>query len=119
MTRAIGWQRFEAAVVAIAVVVLTVQLDYAWWWLFALFLAVDLSALPYVVSPKAGAVSYNLVHAWAGPAALAVAGAIADSRPLVLGALCWTFHVAVDRTVGYGFKSTHAFHETHLSPEHR
>jgi hypothetical protein len=117
VTRAIGWQRAEAAAVAIAAVVVLLALDFAWWWLLALFLVFDLSALGYAASPRVGARTYNAGHMWIGPAALAAFGATTDARWAMLVSLCWTFHVALDRAIGYGFKSPTAFGTTHLTPE--
>ncbi|WP_084104220.1 DUF4260 domain-containing protein [Demequina sp. NBRC 110056] len=108
------WQRVENAVIAIAVIVATVTLDYAWWWLLVLFLAFDLSALGYVAGTRAGAFFYNLVHSYWGPAVLGVVALTADARWAGLVALAWAFHVAVDRALGYGLKHGDSFEHTHL-----
>lgn len=114
----VRWQRWENAAIAAAVVVTVVALEQPWWVLLVAFLAFDLSALGYLVSPRAGALCYNMVHNYTAPA-LVVAGwaalelAGADAAWLVLLACCWGFHVAVDRALGYGLKLD-AFHHTHL-----
>jgi hypothetical protein len=49
---------------------------------------------------------YNLVHRFWGPlalAALAVLGLIPNL--LLIGALTWLFHIALDRSVGYGLRT--------------
>ena len=58
--------RVESAAVAALVVVAFVQLDFASWWLLAVFLLWDLSMVGYVASPRLGAISYNLGHSYVG-----------------------------------------------------
>ncbi len=97
-----------------------VALD-AWWWPLALFLAFDLSALGYVRGTRAGALGYNAVHSYGGPALLgawAVAaaawGVAGDPRWILVVAASWLFHVGVDRALGYGLKRDDSFQHTHL-----
>jgi hypothetical protein len=93
-----------------------------WWVLFAAFLLFDLSALGYLRGPRVGAIFYNLGHSYVGPLLL---GAFAFGLSLVPGpasavafcttaSLAWAFHVAVDRTLGFGLKEPDSFHHTHL-----
>lgn len=115
-----GIQRIENAAIAAAIVLGVVVLGLPWWALLAAFLLFDLSALGYLAGPRAGAVSYNAVHNYTGPA-LAAAGYLAARLAgaelwwLGLAAACWGFHVAVDRALGYGLKLA-SFTETHLGP---
>jgi hypothetical protein len=53
---------------------------------------------------------YNVLHRLWLPAALLVAAAsgIAGPAVFVLG-LAWTFHVSLDRSVGYGLRDRHGF----------
>lgn len=111
-------QRVENGAVAAAVVVATVAADQPWWALLAAFLLFDLSALGYLRGPRAGAIGYNAVHSYTGPAvvvtvylALLLAGH--DVGWVALLAACWSFHVAVDRALGYGLKEEDFTH-THL-----
>lgn len=94
--------------------VATVHLDFAWWWLFALFLAFDLSAIGYLRGPSLGALMYNAVHSYMAPAVLFGAFVVTEVRWVGLLALAWAFHVAVDRALGYGLKHSDAFQHTHL-----
>src|SRR5699024_6313301 len=110
----IVWQRVESATVALAVVVGMLVLDLGWWWLLALFLAFDLSALGFLANPKVGALVYNAVHTYAGPALLALVYFATDARGVALVAMAWAFHVAVDRALGYGLKHDDDFQHTHL-----
>ena len=52
--------------------------------------------------------AYNALHRFWGPAALIAAGALAPGALIALG-LAWTFHVALDRTVGYGLRDADGF----------
>ncbi|ROT31278.1 DUF4260 family protein [Micromonospora sp. HM5-17] len=114
-------QRVEAGVIAALAVVVTVAAGYAWWWLLALFLLFDLSMLGYLRGPRVGALCYNLGHSYALPAllgAVAVVMAARDEPVTWLGvvAVAWVFHIAVDRALGYGLKTTRGFAHTHLGP---
>lgn len=118
--RASAIQRIENAAIAVAILVAVIVAGGPWWLLFALFLVFDLSAVGYLRSPRFGALTYNLVHSYVGPALIAVAYLIltASGTPLtwlLLAAACWAFHIGVDRAVGYGLKLQDASH-THLGP---
>lgn len=53
---------------------------------------------------------YNLVHRAWGPLALGAA-ALAAGLPVwvLMGALAWGLHIAVDRTAGYGLRDRDGF----------
>src|SRR5262245_50137327 len=87
------------------------------WGLFALlFLAPDLPMVGYLAGSRTGAVTYNVVHAYVGPAALACAGVL-WLGPLCLAiALIWSAHIGFDRALGYGLKLPAGFQYTHLGP---
>jgi hypothetical protein len=46
---------------------------------------------------------YNAVHRFAGPILLALVPG------LLVGAVAWALHIAVDRTVGYGLRGPDGF----------
>ena len=122
----INWQRVEALVISVAVLAAFAAIGgWSWlWWPFVLFLLFDFSALGYVANNRVGAFFYNLVHNWAGPVLLltvwafaylltfSISSEVADG--LVVVALAWLFHVAVDRALGYGLKHPDHFQHTHL-----
>lgn len=108
------FQRVESAAVAVAAVVGFVTYGFAWWWLLALFLAWDLSMIGYVVSPRAGAWTYNVVHSYVGPGVLLSHALLTGARWSAFVALAWAFHIAADRLLGYGLKLTTGFQHTHL-----
>ncbi|GAB3551411.1 DUF4260 domain-containing protein [Arthrobacter tumbae] len=111
-------QRVENAAIASSIMIAVIAYSQPWWLLFAAFLLFDLSALGYLRSSRAGAVTYNLMHNYTGPAlvlslyfALLLGGR--QATWLALLAACWAFHVAVDRALGYGLK-LEDFTHTHL-----
>jgi uncharacterized protein DUF4260 len=86
------------------------------WWLFvALCLAPDLSMAGYLVNPRIGAASYNLIHTYAGPALLAGIGVATDGFSLVSVALIWLAHIGADRALGFGLKYASGFNDTHFA----
>ena len=111
---AVGAVRAEGLCVLIAATVAYSTQGFGWG-AFALFLlAPDVSFLGYLAGPKAGAIAYNLVHSYVGPAACLVAGAVFPA-PLLLGAgLIWSAHIGMDRALGYGLKYPQGFEFTHL-----
>jgi uncharacterized protein DUF4260 len=85
-------------------------------WLLAipLLLLPDISAAGYLVGPRIGAFTYNLIHNWAiGLLVLGAATALA-SPVLTLTAAILVAHVGMDRAIGYGLKLPDSFHATHL-----
>ncbi len=108
------FHRVENVAIAVAVVISFVVLGFDWWWLLVLFLAFDISALGYLVNPRIGAVGYNMVHNYVGPAILLALWLLLGAWPLVFVALAWAFHIAADRALGYGLKHPDAFEHTDL-----
>jgi hypothetical protein len=57
--------------------------------------------------------AYNLMHRFWGPLAmLAIAASGLLGIGFLIGALAWTFHVALDRAVGYGLRTPDGFQRT-------
>ncbi len=106
--------KIEELLLAALAFYLFLQLDYAWWWFLVLFLAPDLSMLGYLLGPKAGAWSYNLVHHKGVAVALFVLGAYAQVQWLQLAGLVMLAHSSLDRVLGYGLKYPDSFQHTHL-----
>jgi hypothetical protein len=103
-----------AAVFVLAFYVMVGHFD--WWWLFVLFLVVDLSAIGYAISNRMGAFTYNLGHSIIGPALLAIIYIATSNNIVLFITLVWLFHIFVDRALGYGMKHAKGFHHTHLGP---
>lgn len=115
----VTFQRVENAFIAAAAVIIFVIGGFSWWWLLVLFLVFDLSMVGYFNSNKAGAISYNVVHNYSGPAILIALYAYLLNDGTHIWALgliggSWAFHVAVDRILGYGLKTCRGFNHTHL-----
>ena len=99
---------------AIATAVAFVHLHFSWWWLPVFFIAFDASMAGYLISNHAGAVCYNLAHAYAAPAVLLLSYALTATRWCAFAGLLWAFHIAGDRVLGYGLKFVTSFQDTHL-----
>jgi hypothetical protein len=110
----VWFERTENLAIAAVVVVAFVHLHFAWWWLPVLFLAFDASMAGYFIGSRAGAVSYNLAHFYAGPAVLLLCYVLTGTRWCAFAGLLWAFHIAGDRVLGYGLKFTSGFQDTHL-----
>ena len=61
-----------------------------------------------------GARSYNAVHTYVVPGALAVSALLLHVHALLPFALIWANHIGVDRLMGYGLKYRDGFGFTHL-----
>ncbi len=108
------WLRLEGLAAFGAGLVLYPMSGGDWIFFVPLLLAPDISMVGYLLGPRVGAASYNLVHNWAvGFAALAL-GMWLDSPPALLLAAVLIAHVGMDRALGYGLKSPHSFGDTHL-----
>jgi len=109
------WLRLEGGAALTAALILYAGTEEGWL-LFALLLLVpDLSMLAYLIGPAAGRRVYNAVHTYVGPVLLGVLGPIlwGSTFPASV-ALIWGAHVAGDRLLGFGLKTTDDFRDTHL-----
>jgi hypothetical protein len=106
--------KLEELAEMLAAAIVFSYLPYAWWWLPALFLLPDFSMLGYLVSPRAGAVCYNLAHHKALALAVGLAGWLLAQPLLLLAGTILLFHSAFDRLMGYGLKYNTSFQDTHL-----
>ncbi len=94
MTRLPVWfERAENLAIGAAVVVAFVHLRFSWWWLPLLFIAFDVSMAGYVLNNRAGAVCYNLVHAYVVPGVLLLSYVLSGSRWAAFLGLLWAFHI--------------------------
>jgi uncharacterized protein DUF4260 len=108
------WLRLEGLAAFGAGLVLYASSGGSWLLLIPLLLLPDLSAIGYLVNPRVGAFSYNLLHTWApGFIGLAI-GIWLGSTEMQLVAAILIGHVGMDRAVGYGLKLPSSFHDTHL-----
>ena len=56
----------------------------------------------YLGGPRIGALTYDVVHTYALPIALGVAGVLGESSLATQIALIWVAHIGLDRLLGYG-----------------
>jgi hypothetical protein len=104
----------EGLAVLVAAIALYFDSGYGWLVLLVLFLAPDLSMLGYVAGPRAGALAYDVVHTYALPLALGLAGVLTETGVSTQLALIWAAHIGLDRLLGYGLKYPTGFKDTHL-----
>jgi len=89
-------------------------LDYGWGWYALLFLTPDLSMLGYLIDPRIGSWSYNLIHHKGLAVALYVLGYLLSVPWLMFAGTLLFGHSSLDRVFGYGLKYPDAFKNTHL-----
>src|SRR5688572_30480900 len=94
--------RLEWLAVLVAAIVFYAVLDASWLLFAVLILAPDLAMLFYLAGPRIGAISYNAVHALAGPAILFLVSLVWPVDWAAPVALIWLAHIAADRMLGYG-----------------
>jgi Domain of unknown function (DUF4260) len=90
------------------------RLEFAWWWFPLLLLLPDLGMIGYLVSPKIGAFTYNLVHHRLLAAVVAAYAIWSGNDHWKLAAIILFAHISMDRALGYGLKYEDSFSHTHL-----
>lgn len=108
MLRLEGLALFAAAAATYA------YLQASGWAFVLLLLAPDLAMIAYRVDTRTGALIYNIAHHLALPLGMIALGAVAGHQVLSELGLIWMAHIGMDRVVGYGFKYSTAFKDTHL-----
>src|SRR6266478_8874754 len=69
-----------------------------------LFLVPDVSMLGYLANTRIGAITYNAVHTYVGPLALAGYSFASLHHSMLSLSLIWIAHIGFDRMLGYGLK---------------
>lgn len=90
------------------------KLNFEWWWFPALLLLPDLGMLGYLVNPKTGAFTYNLVHHRLTASLIATYALTYGNEYWKLAAIILFAHISFDRLMGYGLKYNDSFNNTHL-----
>ena len=80
---------------------LFLALEHAWWWFLLLFFVPDVSLASYLISPKAGALTYNLIHHKARAIILYLSGTFTHVPELQLAGLVLFAHSSLDRALGF------------------
>lgn len=105
--------RAEGAVVFALSYIVYAQLELSWWY-WLLILVPDVFMAGYFKSKTLGALTYNFGHSYVTPALLAGVAYLL-SWELGFGlAVIWAAHIAMDRMLGYGLKTSEGFEHTHL-----
>ena len=107
--------RLEGAAVLVAALILYAQSSFSWWQFALLLLAPDLSMIGYLRDTAVGSLSYNVVHSYILPLALALVGLLSAGDLALQLALIWLAHIGMDRLVGYGLKYPDDFKATHFN----
>ena len=100
--------------------------DVPWWSYLLIALGPDIGMAGYLISPKAGAISYNLLHHKGIAILVGALGALStylmlitesaeglEEMTLIAGIILYG-HASMDRIFGYGLKFGDNFHHTHL-----
>lgn len=106
--------RFEQTVLLVVALFLYRHLHYSWSLFALLFLTPDLFILGYLINPRIGAATYNLVHTLSLPIALLLAAHLSHWALALQISLIWISHIAMDRLLGFGLKYPANFKDTHL-----
>ena len=96
--------RLEEVALVLLSVYLFLALDLAWWWFPLLFFVPDVSMLGFVINPKAGAFTYNLIHHKALSISLYLLGSFIQMPGLQLAGLVMFGHSSLDRVLGFGLQ---------------
>jgi membrane-bound ClpP family serine protease len=89
-------------------------LPFAWWWFLVLYLLPDIGMVGYLLTPQAGAFTYNVMHSLITGIVLYVAGYYFNATVTELVGVIIIGHAAFDRFLGYGLKYPDSFKHTHL-----
>ncbi|WP_226577369.1 DUF4260 domain-containing protein [Halobacillus litoralis] len=108
------WLHMEGAVVLAASIYFYGQTTAPWWLFFLLLLSPDITMLGYAFNDKAGAFVYNVGHSYVLPVVTLIFSFYLNGDLILSLTLIWMAHIGMDRTAGYGLKSTKGFKETHL-----
>lgn len=90
------------------------KLNFAWWWFPALFLLPDIGMIGYIINPKIGAFTYNLLHHRFAASLVAFYALTYGNEYWKLAAIILFAHISLDRAFGYGLKYNDSFSNTHL-----
>ncbi|AEE48781.1 DUF4260 domain-containing protein [Haliscomenobacter hydrossis] len=85
-----------------------------WGLYLGLFFVPDLSFALFLISPKVGAIAYNVFHHKGVMAMLMLLGYFLQNDVLIKVGLIFMAHSCFDRVAGYGLKYLDSFDHTHL-----
>lgn len=106
--------RLEALFVVMVSLIVYFEQGGSWMMLLFLSLAPDITLLGYLINKQAGSIIYNLGHNYVLPMILIYTGWKISYHGLILIGLIWTFHIGIDRFLGFGLKYKTNFKDTHI-----
>jgi Domain of unknown function (DUF4260) len=106
--------KLEEVAIFLLCVFLFNQLNFAWWWFPALLLLPDIGMTGYIINPKVGALTYNLLHHRLVASLVACYAFTYGNDYWKLAAIIMFAHISLDRVLGYGLKYNDSFSNTHL-----
>ena len=104
----------EVALFALPTLIFFHFYEGAYVFYLAAFFVPDTSFLAYLLNPKIGAISYNLLHHRGFLFLCFLAGYFAHIDYLSMCGLVFLAHSSFDRVFGYGLKHFDSFNNTHL-----
>ena len=106
--------KLEEASIFLFCIFLFNKLNFTWWWFPAFLLLPDIGMIGYVINPKIGAFTYNLLHHRFVASIVAFYALTYGNEYWKLSAIILFAHISLDRTLGYGLKYNDSFNNTHL-----
>lgn len=106
--------KLEEVAIFLFCIFLYSKLKFAWWWFPALLLLPDVGMIGYIINPKVGAFTYNLLHHRLVALMVACYALTYGNEYWLLAAIILFAHISFDRTLGYGLKYNDSFSHTHL-----
>lgn len=86
----------------------------SWGLYLALFFVPDVSFVLFLITPKIGAIAYNVFHHKGVMALVILAGFLLKNDLVIKVGLIFMAHSSFDRVAGYGLKYFDSFDHTHL-----
>ena len=106
--------KLEEGAIFLFCIFLFSKLNFAWWWFLALLFLPDIGMLGYIINPKVGAFTYNLLHYRFVATLIAFYALTYVNENWKLAAIILFAHISFDRAFGYGLKYNDSFSNTHL-----
>lgn len=106
--------RFEELALFALAIYLNSFLPFPRWLFWALFLAPDIGMLGYLINPKVGSLTYNLLHHKGVAILFYFTGYFLAIHELTFVGVLLLGHSSFDRIFGYGLKYADQFAHTHL-----
>jgi len=106
--------RLEELAQFLACLYFLIAIDSAWWAYALMIIGPDIGMFGYLVNPKVGAFTYNLLHHKGLAVVLLASGIVLMTGWVTAAGIILFGHASMDRIFGYGLKFGDDFHRTHL-----